>query len=190
MDNLKRDDHADTLLTPHLRLRPFRLDDADRFHARIHNDAEVMRFLPGGAPRPREATLRTLDYFLSHWAQHGFGMWAVEDNSDGAFVGQAGLNVIPNTSEVEVAYALAKPYWGKGYAAEAARAALGYGFERVGLAIVYAVAFPANLASQRVMQKLGMEYEGVTNRFYDTELVCYFMRRERWQSPLPPAAPA
>jgi ribosomal-protein-alanine N-acetyltransferase len=152
----------------------------DTYYACIHSDADVMRFLPGGVPRPKAATPKSLQYFINHWEQHGFGLWAVEDKADGAFVGQAGLNVMQQTTDVEVVYALGKPYWGKGIATEAAHAALHYGFNGAGLDIIYAVAFPENAASQRVMVKLGMEYEGITSRYYNTEMACYSRQRANW----------
>lgn len=167
-----------SLETHRLRLRPFTLDDVEAYYEQIHSSAEVMRYLPGGVPRPKEATAQTVQHFIDHWAQHHFGMWALEDRNDHSFIGHAGLNMIPEAADVEIAYALGRPYWNKGFATEAVAAVLGYGLDVVGLPILYALAVPENAASQRVMIKLGMRYEGVVDRYYKTRLVCYFITAE------------
>ena len=167
-----------TLETHRLHLRPFTLDDVDVYYEHIHSSADVMRFLPGGVPRPKEATAKSLQRFIDHWAQHNFGMWALEDRTDHTFIGQVGLNVIPETTDVEVAYALAKPYWSRGYATEAASAVLCYGIDVAGLDILYALAVPENTASQRVMVKLGMHFEGMVDRYYHARMACYYITAE------------
>jgi ribosomal-protein-alanine N-acetyltransferase len=167
-----------TLETYRLRLRPFTLDDVEAYYEHIHSSAEVMRFLPGGVPRPRESTPQTLQYFIDHWIEHNYGMWALEDRKDRTFIGHVGLNMIPETSDVEIAYALAKPYWSQGFATEAASAVLSYGLDVVGLNILYALAVPENSASQRVMVKLGMRYEGIVNRYYQSRMACYYISAE------------
>ena len=169
----------DTLETERLRLRPLRLNDVDAYYASITSDADVMRYLPGGgAARKRSDSEWVLGYFMQHAELHGFGIWAVEEKQSGALIGHAGLEYIPGASDVEIAYTLAKAAWGKGYATEAARTVLKYGFEALNLSEIYGLSFPANSASQRVMQKLGMKFEGTTHRFYNTELTCYRLTRE------------
>jgi ribosomal-protein-alanine N-acetyltransferase len=167
-----------TLETYRLRLRPFTLEDIEDYYEHIHSNAEVMRFLPGGAPRPKETTPQTLQYFIDHWAQHNFGMWALEDRKDRSFIGHVGLNRIPEVGDVEIAYALGKAYWGKGLATEAAAAVLSYGLDVAGLNVLYALAFPENAASQRVMVKLGMRYEGIVDRYYKSSMACYYITAE------------
>lgn len=168
----------ETLETERLRLRPFTLDDVDAYYEGISRDAEVMRYLPGGKPRQRSDSSWVISYFIRHADLHGFGVWAVEDKQSAALIGHAGLEYIPNADEVEIAYTLAKAYWGRGLATEAARASLRYGFEALDLAEIYGLAFPANEASQKVMRKLGMTYQGVTDRYYGSELACYHITRE------------
>lgn len=169
----------DTLETERLRLRPLTLGDVDAYYAGITSDADVMRYLPGGgAARKRSDSEWVLNYFIQHAALHGFGIWAVEEKQSGSLLGHAGLEYILGADEVEIAYTLAKVAWGKGYATEAARASLKYGFEALNLHEIYGLSFPANSASQRVMQKLGMKLEGTTDRFYNTELTCYKLTRQ------------
>lgn len=169
--------------TARLRLRPVRADDLDSYQALIYGDADVMRYLPGGVPRPIERTQAALNVFIQHQAQHGFSVWAVELKCTGEFIGQAGIFTIPNATEIEVAYAFGKAHWGKGYASEAAYASLRYGFETANLPYILAVADVPNIASQRVMQKIGMHYVGVTTEYYDhTELVLYRMDRDDFKA--------
>jgi ribosomal-protein-alanine N-acetyltransferase len=166
--------------TARLRLRHFSLDDIDAYYEAIISDGDVMRYLPAGEARPKDYAERFIRHFLDHWAKYGFGMWAVILKADTTFIGHCGLNTIPNSTEIEVAYALAKPYWGQGLASEGARAALRYGFETVGLEQIVAVAIPENIASRKVMTKIGMTYEGI-KPVYDTELPYYTLRREQFQ---------
>lgn len=165
--------------TARLRLRPVRADDLDNYQTQIYGDADVMRYLPGGVPHPIERTKAALDIFINHQEQHGFSVWAAELKDSGTFIGQAGIFTIPNASEIEVAYAFGKAFWGKGYASEAAYASLRYGFETARLPYILALADVPNVASQRVMQKIGMRYVGVTQQYYEhADLVLYRMDRE------------
>ena len=106
----------------------------DAYYAGISSDADVMRYLPGGKPRLRSDSQWVISYFMHHAELHGFGVWAVEEKASGALIGHAGLEHIPGAQEVEIAYTLAKAYWGRGFATEAAGASLSYGFEALNLA--------------------------------------------------------
>jgi len=171
------------LETPRLRLRMFTQDDLDIYHDRIYGDAGVMqRYDPGAEPKSKAYTQEMLDHFMEYWNEHPLGVWAVIEKASNEFIGYAGLLYFKGQPEVEVLYALGKAYWGKEYVGEAALASLRYGFETVGLERIYAIAFTENKASQRVMQKIGMQYEGITNRFYDMEFECYVMTREMFQA--------
>ncbi len=96
----------------------------------------------------------------AHWDEHGFGQWVVEIPGEAAFVGVVGLARIPYeahfTPAVEIAWRVARRHWGRGYATEAAEAALDYGFRELGLEQIVAVTVPANQRSRRVMERLGM----------------------------------
>lgn len=165
------------LETQRLRLRLFTPDDLDAYHERIYGDGEVMRYLPPGTVRPREDAERALTFFIEYWNDHAFGVWAVVEKASGAMIGQAGLlHFRDYPDEVEVLYALGKVWWGKGYAAEAGRASVRYGFEER----IYAVAYPENKASQLVMEKIGMASQGLTSRYFGIEMACYVMMREEF----------
>jgi RimJ/RimL family protein N-acetyltransferase len=121
-------------------------------------DPAVMEFLvPLTEPGACEAWAARLQ---AQWRDHGFGRWVVELPGEASFVGIAGLAMIPYaahfTPAVEIAWRLARAHWGRGYATEAARATLDYGFAKLGLAEIVAVTVPANLRSRRVMKRLGM----------------------------------
>ncbi len=143
--------------TLRLQLRHCTFADEDEL-ARIRGDAEVMRFIGDRKPQSREQVKELLYEITNHWQKHGFGRWAVVDKADNQFIGLCGLNYLDNTEEIEIGYLLAKPAWGKGIATEAAKACLRYGFEELQLEQIVAVAFPENIASRKVMEKLGMKY--------------------------------
>ena len=164
------------LETARLRLRQFTLDDIDAYYQAIFSDPDVMRYLPGGVPRPKERTEITIRSDQNHWQQHSFGLWAVIYKPEETLIGHCGLMTMPETSEIEVAYALAKPFWGMGLATEAAHASLRFGFETVGLDRIVAVAVSENTASQQVMVKIGMVYEKIA-QVYGTELPYYTITR-------------
>jgi len=142
---------AVSLCTARLLLRPWRDEDIAAF-AELSADPEVMEYLvpfPGWAERAR-----------AHWDELGFGQWVVEIPGEARFIGIVGLNKISYeahfTPAVEAAWRLSQVYWGRGYATEAARAALDFGFNRLGLDEIVATTAPANQRSRRVMERLGM----------------------------------
>jgi RimJ/RimL family protein N-acetyltransferase len=167
------------LQTERLRLRPFCLDDLDRL-AEIHADPLVMRFL-GGRTRDRAETLIRLEANIRTWHEHGFGMFAAFEKATGAMIGRCGLAFLDNTPEIELGYMLARDFWGHGYATEAARASLQFGFQDRSLARIVAVAHPENQASRHVIEKLGMRFEKNAH-FYENDVVYYALTREAWQT--------
>lgn len=143
--------------TARLSLRPLSPADAERHHALVGNDPRVTW---NGKAVTLEESRKVLEGRARHWDEHGFGMWAVLEKDTGRMLGHAGLQRLENTGEVEVAYYLGQSAWGKGYATEAGAAALRFGFETLTLPRVVAVVRPENLASQRVLAKLGLRHLG------------------------------
>jgi RimJ/RimL family protein N-acetyltransferase len=143
--------------TQRLILRPWRESDLAPF-AEQNADAEVMRFL--GGPLTREDSDAYARRAQAHYAEHGFCKWAVEAPGVAPLIGGVGLSWVSFnasfTPAVEVAWRLHRRFWGKGYATEAARAAIHDGFARIGLAEIVALTTLANTPSQQVMQRLGM----------------------------------
>jgi ribosomal-protein-alanine N-acetyltransferase len=157
------------LRTPRLLLRRWRDGDIEPFAA-INADPEVMRWFP--APLDRAGTAEMVERVEAHHEQHGYGLWAVEvlESSRGpaSFVGFVGLQQpafdLPfDHAEplVEVGWRLARPWWRLGIATEAAAESLRFAHEDAGLEQVDSWTVPPNIASQAVMQRLGMRYLGV-----------------------------
>lgn len=148
---------AAALRTERLILRPWRDEDLEPFAA-MNADPEVMRYFQSTLDRP--ASARLIDRIREHFAQHGFGPWAIEIPEVAPFIGFTGL-LVPDfdaffTPCVEVLWRVAREHWGRGYAPEAAREAMRYGFEQAGLEEIVSYSVEGNRASRRVMEKLGM----------------------------------
>lgn len=140
-------------------MRSLQTSDLDALTA-IWADSEVTRFLPSrGIPISRDNTAKSLKSFVKHWQQRGYGIWAIIENCSSQMVGYCGLRYLDELDEVEVLYGLASAYWGRGIATKAAKAAISYGFNVANLDKVIAMALPDNLASRRVIEKAGLEYE-------------------------------
>jgi ribosomal-protein-alanine N-acetyltransferase len=164
--------------TARLRLRPFREDDLDAL-AVIRADPEVMRYIGAGTPQDRETTRVYIEKNRA-WTARGLGMSAVEfKGREGFLLGWCGLAPLEETEEVEVGYGFAREHWSQGLATEAARAALAYGFDALALEKIAAVAYPENLASRRVMEKLGMKYLRPAF-FYGVNVVYYAITRQEF----------
>ncbi len=145
------------LQTDRLTLRRWRTEDRDPF-ARMNADPEVMRYLI--RPLSHEESDGLIDRAERQFEEKGFGLWAVEVASSRSFIGYVGLWV-PSfeahfTPAVEVGWRLDQPYWGHGYATEAARAAIADGFERIRLKEIVSFTIPVNMRSIAVMERLGM----------------------------------
>ena len=168
----------DAVETKRLYLRRFTEADRDAYYQCIYADAEVMRTLPAGKPIARQDfETRVTGLMVDHWREHGFGPWVVTHKADGALIGHCGLKYWPDSTDVEVFYALAKRYWGQGLATEGARASLHYGFEVCGLDHIIAAAFVDNAASRRVLEKIGMIYTGEMT-FTGRTAATYVIERE------------
>lgn len=149
-----------TLTSERFILRAFREDDVPALAA-LHGDPEVMRYLrPNGQvePRPRQAW----DYIagqIGHWTLKGYGKWAMADPDSDALIGRVGyFNAPYEWPGLELGWTIARPLWGKGYATEAARLALDWGFESLKTDEIISAIHPDNAASIRVAERLGESY--------------------------------
>ncbi|MBW4603146.1 MAG: GNAT family N-acetyltransferase [Calothrix sp. FI2-JRJ7] len=139
-------------------MRPIQSSDLDAL-AGIWADPEVTRFLPSrGVAIPREKAEKALLTFVEHW-QRGYGIWAIVENASSQMIGYCGLRYLDELSEVEVLYGLDKEYWGRGIATQAAKEAILYGFNVAKVHRIIAMLLPDNLASKRVIEKAGLQYE-------------------------------
>lgn len=148
------------MLTQRLRLRQWTHADLEPLAA-LNADPEVMAHFP--APLSRAESEAMLDRLHAHLAEHGWGLWALELRDTGHFIGVTGL-ATPHfeahfTPAVEVGWRLARASWGRGYATEAARAAVAYGFTELGLREIVSFTTVSNQASRAVMERLGMTHD-------------------------------
>jgi len=154
-----------TLQTQRLVLRRWRAEDAGPLAA-INADPEVMRWIGTGAVRDADQTRAAIEAFERQWDENGFGIFAVEVRATRELAGITGLAVphfLPEVMPaVEIAWRLGKPFWDKGIATEAARAALDFGLTGCGLDRIIAIVQTGNDASERIMRKLGMRLERET----------------------------
>ncbi|AKU16471.1 GNAT family N-acetyltransferase [Luteipulveratus mongoliensis] len=178
-----------TIETERLTMRPWRDADLEPFAA-LNADDEVMEHFP--APMTREESDALADRVRTHISENGWGLWAVEVKDTGEFIGFTGLSR-PSfeahfTPAVEVGWRLARNAWGHGYATEAARAALRYGFTVAKLDEIVSFTAATNTRSQAVMQRIGM-VRNETEDFDHPRLepghrlsqhMLYRLTRERW----------
>ena len=163
--------------TARLYLRQFTLDDLDDLY-RIYSDPEIMKYVGKGV-KTRAETETAIYTMLKHWEQNNFGMWAAVHKIDRQIIGRCGLCFLDKTPEIELGYTLDKFYWNQGLATEASLASLRYGFEILKLEKIVAIARPENIASQRVMQKVGMKYEK-NARYYKSDVAYYSISRSQY----------
>ncbi|WP_025129255.1 GNAT family N-acetyltransferase [Pseudomonas sp. PH1b] len=172
-----------------LLLRQWRDDDLPAFAA-MCADPQVMRYFP--APLSRLESAALIGRIRGQFAEHGFGVWALERKDTGAFIGFTGLGVVgfeaSFTPAVEIAWRLAREHWGLGYASEAAWTALRCAFDRLTLDEVVAFTTLGNLPSQKVMQAIGMQHAAEEDFEHPNlagdhplrEHVLYRITREQW----------
>jgi RimJ/RimL family protein N-acetyltransferase len=145
--------------TERLRLRPLAMSDAAALYL-LQRDGDMMRYF--GGPYRREQTETWLEWHVAMWEQEGYSHWAAELRESRVLVGWIVLTKVWEPEEmlpaVEVGWFVDRNYWGKGLATEGGRRSLAFGFEDVGLDRIIARYDPNNVASGRVMEKLGMRH--------------------------------
>lgn len=164
-----------------LRLYARRMSQAHLpFMIEMHANADLMQSM--GGTRDAAASRSYVAQNIVHWTEHGYGMYVLQDRETGLPAGRAGLKATssPGRASVELAYALHPDCWGKGFAAEISRALIGLGFRLLPVDVLGAVALRSNLASQRVMEKTGLRYVGMTGDAPEPK-VCYEIRRADWR---------
>ncbi|MDM0051748.1 GNAT family N-acetyltransferase [Variovorax sp. J22R115] len=147
--------------TERLHLRQWRSTDREPF-AQLNADPRVMEFFP--EPLSRAESDAVADRCAQGIEERGWGFWVVEERASETPIGFTGLSVprpdLPCSPCVEIGWRLARAYWGRGYATEAARGALRVGFERLALSEIVAFTAVPNLPSEAVMKRLGMVADG------------------------------
>lgn len=143
--------------TERLLVRQLTEKDIDAMYA-IYSDADAMRWVGDGEPITRDGCLKWIEVTRRNYATRGYGMSALTLRTTGSVVGFCGLVHPGCQPEVEIKYALLRDYWGQGFASEAAKGMLAYGAKILGMQEVIATTAPDNVASQRVLQKAGMQH--------------------------------
>jgi [ribosomal protein S5]-alanine N-acetyltransferase len=169
-----------------LLLRPFSPNDLDDL-LRLWTEPLVRRFLWDDIVISREQAAAVIEASQESFDQFQFGFWRVDLKPDYLPIGFCGLRHFSDAqvgaNQVEILYGLSPVFWGKGLALEAAQGVLQFGFEKLKLAQIYAGADPPNVASFRVMERLGMHFDheteinGLSTRFYVTTREDYFAKQ-------------
>jgi len=161
--------HPQELQTNRLMLRPFSVEDAEGL-ARVLSDVEAAQFIGGAKSydEARDSAIRMRDAFT----QRGWGTLAVILAEVGTCIGYCGVRPLSCTPDVELAFALERSQWNKGYATEAAGAVLDAAFVCLKFESVVGTVYPENVASQRVLAKLGLKFE--------RKVFGYWPRDEAW----------
>ncbi|WP_017316301.1 GNAT family N-acetyltransferase [Mastigocladopsis repens] len=170
--------HIPQLETQRLLLRGFREEDLGAY-AEMCSNADVMRYIAAGKPLSREESWRNMAMIVGHWQLRGYGMWAVEERSSGEMIGRIGCWQPEGWPGFEIGWTLRRGYWGRGFATEAAKAAMDYAFGNLQQSHVISLIRPENAPSIRVAQKLGEKPQGKTELF-GSEAVIYGISREDW----------
>ena len=153
--------------------------DVDDWAAVIFADPMVMRYMPRVSVAPEEMAKSMVAWFTQLREQQQVGGWLITKKTDSQFVGHCILAYRDAFGECELGYALGQAFWGQGYGTEAARAVARYGFEQANLDRMFAVAFPENQPSWRILQQLGFVYEkDVTH--YNLPLAYYGLQRDQF----------
>jgi ribosomal-protein-alanine N-acetyltransferase len=146
------------LVTIRTHIRPLVIQDAAEVFA-LESNEEVMRFQ--GGSRSKQQSYRALVAKIEHQKQYGFSMWAVIHSANGSFMGLAGLYHMTPT-EVDMGWRFHKKYWNQNFAFETGKEIIHWGFLNTSLRQIVAVARPENVASNRVITKLGLTFLKVT----------------------------
>jgi len=167
-----------TLTTERLMLMPFTNEHLDGLSA-LNSDPEVMRYI-SGRPETRDETSAIIERVKQRWIELGYSWWSFIERESGLIVGAGALQNLrreattsPDTAcPLEIGWRLRRDYWNKGLATEAARVIAGFAFNTVQADEIYAVCHPENIASAKVMERLGMQNVGVQT-WYGKNLLTY-----------------
>jgi RimJ/RimL family protein N-acetyltransferase len=151
-------------------------------YAALHSDFEVTRFTTR-TQLSRMDAWKHLAMIVGHWHLRGFGMWGVEELATGRLAGRVGFHQPDGWPDFELGWTIGREFWGKGYATEAARAALRHGFHQMGRAHVISLIDPQNIRSVSVALKLGETIEGQFE-LDGHRLIVYGIRKETFDAQL------
>jgi RimJ/RimL family protein N-acetyltransferase len=154
-------------------MRPLLVSDVDLFVA-LHADPRVNRFV---GSYTHDQALARLEGIERQWAERGHGLFAVLSKESGEFLGRVGPQYWEQFDEVEIAWTLRAETWGHGYATEAARASIEWGFGHLADDVFTAMIDPANTASQRVAARLGFSPGGREDILFGRKVIVHTLPR-------------
>lgn len=168
------------LLTPRLRLEPFRDEHFDGLYA-MNSDPAVMRHITGRPDTPQE-TRAGIERVKARWAEWGHSWWAFIDRENGELVGAGAVQHLNRDASqpLEIGWRLKPAHWGKGLASEAAQHMAAFAFDSVRPPQLLAICDPDNHASAKVMLRLGMRYRGI-ERWYEHDCATYAITADEWR---------
>ena len=166
------------LETERLLLRAPKNEDMDALYD-ILSDPQAMRFLGTGRTMSRQEAWLQIATLLGHWQLRGYGQWMLELKETGEVLGRAGFYNPEGWPGFEIGWTLRRKHWGQGYATEAARTAMAYGFETLKAEKIISVIQPGNKASINVAEKLGETLEGEQD-LNDIRVLIYGLDRDAW----------
>ena len=176
------------LTTTRLRLEPFSAGHLAGLNA-MNADPQVMRYLATGQPQTLEETRVSIERVMKRWAEVGYSWWVFIEHASGQIVGAGAIQNLRRDATLEpdlacpleIGWRLRRDRWGRGLATEAARAMARHAFDALKASELFAVCDPANLASAKVMQRLGMQELGL-QRWYGKDLLTYRLDGARWRA--------
>ncbi|HEX8369890.1 MAG TPA: GNAT family N-acetyltransferase [Pyrinomonadaceae bacterium] len=161
--------------TERLLLRMYRPDELEDVY-RLITDRDVQRFLPDYSIE-KEEVLTSLPRRLERWRERGFAQLGVFEKDTEKLTGYCGLQYLDETPEVEIYYGFFKEFRGKGYATEAAKALLRFGFEEATLEKIVGATHPENFPSQNVLKRIGLNREKELRHLYGEDSVYFSLLR-------------
>jgi ribosomal-protein-alanine N-acetyltransferase len=166
------------LETERLLLRTWKMSDAPEGFD-IWRDPAAMRYIGDGEPmRKLEDAERWIERAIAAQERQGFCRWAAVEKASAKLIGSCGFGYLYDEPSIELGYLFGSRFWGQGYATEAARACLQYGFEQLNLPEIVAVVTPEHLASRRVLEKIGFSYQGLKRYDEDETADAFYLARK------------
>lgn len=153
-----------TIETKRLILRKIKIDDIEEMYA-YGSDKEVAKYVTWETHKSIDDTKQFVEFVLNKYKNKQVAPWGIEYKENGKFIGT--IDFVwwePNNKGAEIGYAISKDYWGKGLTTEAAKEVVKFGFEKMDLVRIQAKSSAENLGSQRVMEKVGMTFEGTLRK--------------------------
>jgi RimJ/RimL family protein N-acetyltransferase len=165
---------SSAIQTERLILRPFKNSDAQSFEA-IYGDPQTMTFMLGGV-KSKDETAASIGRKIRHREEYGIGLWCMIDKASDSVIGQCGLAWLEEINDIQIGYLVARKFWNMGYATEAVRASLKFGFTALKMCRVSAIVHPENIGSRRVLVKSGMDF-AKDSTLWNSQFACYSVLR-------------